>query len=81
MAGCRPRVSRIGKEKLRRHIADTLLRLLEDKDVSVIELADRVNASRQTIYTILGGRSVPSLDLLIDVCDALSVNVDVMVPR
>ena len=57
----------------------TCMRIRElcyEKNITVQMICDYMNLSKQTVYSWLSGKKIPSLDHLIELADILNVSVD-----
>jgi transcriptional regulator with XRE-family HTH domain len=60
-------------------IAQNIERLLKERDISALELANRMKAGRTMVYDILAGRSAsPKVSTVADIAAALKVPVSDM---
>lgn len=48
---------------------------LKYRDISIAALSKKVDISPSTLYDVLNGRSMPRIDTLIDICDALGMEL------
>ena len=48
---------------------------LKYRDISIAALSKKVDISPSTLYDVLNGRSMPRIDTLIDICDALGLEI------
>lgn len=48
---------------------------LKYRNISIGALSKRVDISPSTLYDVLNGRSMPRIDTLIDICDALDLEI------
>jgi transcriptional regulator with XRE-family HTH domain len=68
------------KEKIARRFMPGIIRQYRDQaNLSQQQLADSVGVSKGFISALEGGRSVPNLDMLVQIADALGVRPGVLV--
>lgn len=48
---------------------------LKYRDISIAALSKKVDISPSTLYDVLNGRSMPRIDTLINICDALGMEL------
>ena len=51
------------------------------RGVSVDDIADHINVSRQTVYSWFSSKKMPTVDHLIELSDLLDVSVDELLAR
>jgi len=67
------------KEKIARRFMPGIIRQYRDQaNLSQQQLADSVGVSKGFISALEGGRSVPNLDMLVQIADALGVRPGVL---
>jgi len=68
------------KEKIARRFMPGIIRHYRDRaNLSQQQLADSVGVSKGFISAIEGGRSVPNIDMLVQIADALGVRPGVLI--
>lgn len=50
---------------------------LKYREISIGALSKTVDVSPSTLYDVLNGRSMPRIDTLIDICDALGLEIHI----
>lgn len=68
------------REDLVYQITETLLMAMEDKDVSKVELARRLNKSKSHVSRLLDGSRNMTLASLSDMCFAIGITPEVKIP-
>jgi transcriptional regulator with XRE-family HTH domain len=61
-------------EKVARHLAGSLKRLMKERDLSISLLNKRTGVSRETLYRILRAESLPTTDVLLRLASELGIS-------
>ena len=57
-------------------IGKKLRQAREENNISIKDIANKVNVTRQTISNIENDTSMPSIALLCNICDVLNISID-----